>query len=358
VAVVPAALDLYVVALEHMIMSETIFHFALAGVFALLLWDERPGIVPLGACGFLLGFASIVRIVALPFFVLVVAYLLVRRVGIYRIAAFLGGWAVLIASYLVLYDIQHGRVEFTSYSGRFLYAKVAPYADCSRLSDLPADERALCPTPPRRSANTYLWTKGSPIHGLPATDSRVGDFARRVIRDDPVRYAKIVVRQTLHYFEPGHRRGKNDYYVSAWRFPSDPHTWGYPGYRGPIRPGSRVRERLTYPSPFVTKSFTGVPSVHVGPSRVLHNIQRVLYTPGPLFAALILLVFVGLVWHPRRYWRLRLDAALLTGTVLTALVITSIFSIFDYRYGLIAAIFLPPAGALAGTALVRAREES
>ena len=355
-AVAPAALDLYVVDIEHMIMSETVFHLALAGAFALLFWDERPPILAATACGLLLGYAAIVRSVALPFVLLVIVYLLVRRVGLYRIAALVGGWALVIGAYLALYDVQHGHFGFTSYGGRFLYAKVAPYADCSRLSDLPTDERALCPRGRFHSSNTYLWTKASPIYGLPlSADSRIGDFARRVIRDDPVRYAKIVGRQTLHYFEPGHRRGRNDYFVSVWQFPADPRTWGYPGYRGPIRPGQSPPKRFIDPNEDVTRSFAGNPSVHVLPSRLLHELQRFVFTPGPLLAALLLLVLVALLWRPRREWRLRLEAALLAACVLSALVFASMVSIFDYRYGLLAVILLPPAGAMAGTALARAR---
>jgi hypothetical protein len=354
-AVAPAALDLYVVDIEHMIMSETLFHLALAGAFAFLLWQDRPGIKAMGACGLLLGYAAIVRSVALPFFLLVILYMLVRRFGLYRSAAFLAAWAVVICTYLAVYDIQYGRVAFTSYGGRFLYAKVAPYADCSRLSDVPSDERDLCPIGRRLSSNSYLWTKDSPLYGLPlSADSRIGDFARRVVRDDPIRYAKIVVRQTLHYFEPGHRRSRNDYFLSVWQFPRDPRVWGYPGYRGPIRTGTPTSPRFIDPNAVVTSSFAGSPSVHVLPSRFLHGLQRFVDTPGPLLAALLVLVLVGLAWRPRRHWRLRVDAGLLAACVLSALVFTSMLSIFDYRYGLIAVIFLPPAGAMAGTALARA----
>jgi hypothetical protein len=354
-AVAPAALDLYVVDIEHMIMSETLFHLALAGAFAFLLWQERPGVKAMTACGLLLGYAAIVRSVALPFFLLVILYMLVRRFGLYRSAAFLAGWLVVIGAYLAVYDVQYGRVAFTSYGGRFLYAKVAPYADCARLSGLPSDERDLCPTGRRLSSNSYLWTKDSPLYGLPlSADARIGDFARRVIREDPVRYAKIVVRQTLHYFKPGHRRGRNDYFLSVWQFPRDARTWGYPGYRGPIRAGTPTSPRFIDPNAVVTRSFAGSPSVHVRPSRLLHDLQRFAYTPGPLLGILLVIVLAGLAWRPRRHWLLRLDAALLAACVLSALVFTSMLSIFDYRYGLIAVIFLPPAGAMAGTALARA----
>ena len=51
--------------------------------------------------------------------------------------------------------------------------------------------------------------------------------------------------------------------------------------------------------------------------------------------------------------RLRLDAALLAGLALSALLFASVFSLFDYRYGLGATLLLPAAAALAGTTLRR-----
>jgi hypothetical protein len=54
-AVVPAALDAYLVDIEHMIMSETVFHLVLVGAIAVLLWGERPGPFAAVAGGLLLG---------------------------------------------------------------------------------------------------------------------------------------------------------------------------------------------------------------------------------------------------------------------------------------------------------------
>jgi hypothetical protein len=352
-AVIPAALDAYLVALEHMIMSETVFHAAVVGAVGLLLWRERLGLVQAGAGGLLLGYAGIVRSVAVPFVALFLAYLLVRRVGLYRVLAFSIGWALVIGGYLTMFKIQHGEFAFTRWEGRFLYAKVAPFAKCEELRDLPSDERAFCPDPNRKySSNGYLWGKGSPIHRVPLSeDARIRDFAMRVIRHEPLTYLKVVARDTLHYFEPAHRTGKNDYSDTAWQFPSDPRHWKYPGYRGPIREGTRDRLHDIDPSQYIN-GMVGQPHTNVPASRFLYYYQRFFYTSGQVLAACLFLVLLALFRRPPGGFRLFLDATVLASSALTALIVASTLSIFDFRYGLVAVILLPVAGALAGAALL------
>jgi hypothetical protein len=53
----------------------------------------------------------------------------------------------------------------------------------------------------------------------------------------------------------------------------------------------------------------------------------------------------------RGAFRLRLDAALLAVLTLVALTVPQALSVFSYRYGFVAALLLPPAAALAVTAL-------
>jgi hypothetical protein len=353
--VLPAALDAYLIDVEHAIMAETVFHATLVAALALLLWRERPGVAAAGAAGLLLGYAGVVRSIAVPFVAVLVLYLLVRRVGLRPLAAFCGGWAVVVVAYAGLFAAQHGRFGFTESDGRFLYARVAPFADCGRLGGLPAGQRALCPDPAHRmTTNWYLWGKGSPIGGLPAAaNPRIRSFARRVISHQPLDYAQVVLGGVLHYFEPGHRIGANDYPVAAWQFPADPRRWGYPGYRGPIRPGDpgrHARHPITEPSANVARMAQAPPRLEPGPSRLLHDYQRLVYAHGPLLAACLLLVLAALVAR-RGAARLRLDAALLAALVLAALVMAQALSVFSYRYGLIAAVLLPVAAAMAVAAL-------
>ena len=355
-AVVPAALDAYLIVVEHAIMSETVFHATLVGAIALLLYAERPGAAAAAAAGLLLGYAGVVRSVAVPFGVIFVVYLLVRRVGWRPLLAFCLAWAIVPAAYATTFKLQHGSFAFTESDGRFLYGKVARFADCARLDGVPADERPLCPDPAHRlTTNAYIWGRDSPIHGSAGQDDpRIRRFALRVIREQPLTYAGVVAGGVLHYFEPGHRIGANDYPVSAWQFPTDPRTWGYPGYRGPIRHGDpRLQRRhpITEPNRYVG-AMVGEPATNVSISRALHDYQRIAYTWGPLLAACVLVVVAALVLR-RGDLRLRLDAALLAAMALTALLVSQALSLFSYRYGLILPILLPPAAALAGAALLQ-----
>jgi hypothetical protein len=348
--VLPAALDAYVVDLEHMIMSETVLAAAIVGGLALLLWPDRPRLAGAAGAGLLLGYAAVVRSVATPFVVLVVAYLLTRRVGWRPVAAFAVGWALVAGGYASLFHHQTGHFGFTRFGGRYLYAQVAPFADCARLSGLPADERRFCPDPRHRlTTNGYLWAASSPIHHLPAAlDGRVHDFAMRVVRTEPLRYAGVVGGNLVHYFEPGHHTGRNDYSPTAWQFPADPRRWSYPGYRGPIRPGT-ARAHGTKPNQYIA-AFAAHPRVNVGPSRFLHGYQRFAYASGQVLAPCLLVILVALV---RR--RLRLDAALLAAMGLATLFVASVLSLFDYRYELGAVVLLPAAAVLAVSGRPRPR---
>jgi hypothetical protein len=357
-AVIPAALDGYVIDLEHMIMSETFFHACVVGAVALLLWRERLRIPEAAVGGVLLGYAGITRSVAVPLIFVFLAYLLVRRVGLYPLLAFGLGWALIVCGYMTLFQIQHGSFAFTQWEGRFLYAKVAPFTRCAELGDVPADERALCPerAAHKYSSNGYLWGKGSPIHDVPVSDDdRIQDFALRAIRHDPFQYAKVVVRDTLHYFEPTHRTGRNDYSDTAWQFPADPRHWEYPGYRGPIRDGVADRVHDIDPGPYVN-GMVGRPHLNVHASRLLHDYQRFFYTSGQVLAASLLVVFFALIRRVPGTFRLRLDATLLAVSALTTLVVASALSIFDFRYGLLAVLLLPVSAALAGSSLLGRRD--
>jgi hypothetical protein len=352
--VAPAALDAYLIVVEHAVMSETTYHAALFGALVCLLWQDRLGLVAAAVGGVLLGYAGIVRSVGIPLAGLVLVYLLVRRVGWRPLLACAIGWLLVTGGYVTAFHAQHGTYGFTQSGGRFLYAKVAPFADCAKLGAVPASERPLCPDPARpMTTNEYLWGKQSPIRGLPdSADKSIRDFAKRVLRRQPADYARVVAGGVVHYFEPGHRIGANDYPVGPWRFPADPRTWGYPGYRGPIRRGNPVRwshHHITEPGPAVSAMVT-TPRLHPAVSRILHGYQRVAYAWGPLLAACLLAVLAALVLR-RGAWRLRLDAALLAAITLLALTVAQALSVFSYRYVMIASFGLPAAAALAVAAL-------
>jgi hypothetical protein len=351
VAVAPAALDAYLFQIEHTIMAETIFHAALVGGVAVLLWKDRPRLGVTATAGVLLGYAGVVRSVAVPLIAVFVLYLLARRAGWRAVVALALGWGVIAVGYATVYQVQHGKFGFTQSGGRFLYGRVAPFADCSRLADLPANERFLCPDPRNPpTTNQALWGRVSPLRHMPASaDRTTRDFAMRVIRDRPLKYARVVALDFLHYFEPGHRIGPNDPAIEQWQFPTDPNHWSIPGYRGPIRPSLGRHVRFS-PNQYVDR-MVDRPHTDVGVSRFLHVYQQFAFTSGPVLGICVIVVLAAVVLR-RGALRLRLDAALLAGSVLVMLFTATSLSVFSYRYGLVAAILLPAAAALAGTALL------
>ena len=354
-AIVPVLLDAYLIDIEHMIMSETIFHASIVCAIALLLWSDRPGPVAIGGAGLLLGYAAIVREVALPFIAIFVVYLLVRRVGWRRLALFGACWALVTGAYAGAYDAQHGVLGFGQYGPRYLYAQIAQLADCARMT-VPADEHALCPPPGDLHTPTgLLWGGHALMRVLPlSVNPRISDFDLRVIASRPLRYARMVLWQLAHYFEPGHRIGRNDYTIAVWQFSTTPARSFPTGYKGPIRPHDREDPFKSWPNRYVG-AMVRQPHVDVSASRWLHGYQRLAYTPGPVLAACLLVVATALVLARGRGRRLALDAALLGAATLTALLTASAFSVFDYRYGLLAIVLLPAAAALGATALCRTR---
>jgi hypothetical protein len=298
----------------------------------------------------------VVRSVGAPFFAVFLVYLLVRRLGWRSLVAFAGPWVLVTAGYAALFDAQTGHFAQNEWSARYLYARVATFADCARLSGLPADERALCPGPGGPSTTQgYLWAKNSPIHDLPhSADPRIRDFALRVIKDRPLHYARVIAGDVAHYFEPGHRIGPNDYSPTPWQFPENPARAVFPDFRGPIRPAEPRQGKLITPDRYVG-AMASRPHTDASASRLLRRYQRFAYTPGPLLALCLLVVLAGLV-RRRGARRLRLDAALLAAATLTALIVAGAASQFSYRYGLTAVILLPVAAALGGASLLVARE--
>jgi hypothetical protein len=353
--VVPAAVDAYLIVVEHAIMSETLYHACLAGALIALLWSDRLSVPAAAVGGLLLGYAGVTRSVGVGLVAVFFVYLLARRVGWRPLLGFAAGWLVIAGGYTTLFHHQHGSFAFESTGGRFLYARVAPFADCAKLHGVPVDQRSLCPDPNHRlTTNSYLWSRRSPIRGR-KDDFRIRSFALRVVEQQPLDYIRVVARGVVHYFEPGHRIGPNDYPVQVWQFPADPRHWGYPGYRGPIRPGIPRLHKLhpITPSRLVSRMVVR-PRLNPGVSRVLHDYQRVVYTYGPLLAACVIAALAALVTR-RGSLRLRLDAALVAGFVLAALTIAQALSVFSYRYGLIAALYLPIAAGLGVTALLQGR---
>jgi hypothetical protein len=252
--------------------------------------------------------------------------------------ALVAAFVVPLAGYATWLHSVRGEYSISPLRGRFLYARVAPFADCSKVP-IPPKERILCPTEPldrRLAVKYYMWSKGrSPVFRVPA-DSRTelaGRFAERVIRHQPLAYAKTVVGDALHAFAPtGGLTGDDG--PSQWRF--RPY---YPIYE---RDTIRTLNRYGYAGG----------RTRPGLGRALRSYQRVVFVHGPLFAAGLIVSLVAILGLGRaRRSGLRIATFLLAALAVVLILGPAATADFTFRYRLPLLVLVPPAAALAVTAL-------
>lgn len=239
-AVAVLLLDARTVLLEQFLLAEALFTGLLVGGMVALCWSRRPGVVACGGAGLLFAAATTTRTVGLPLIGLAVLYLLLRRLGVARVATFAVAAALPLAGYATLNQRHHGDFALSSYSGRFLWARVSTFVDCDRLT-LAEAERPLCPPEPlgqRKAADLYLWSPGPNTQFLGReNDARFESFAGKAVRAQPVDYGRTILVETGLMMWP---RGSSDeryqcfdrlwrmphpgdtHHCQAWMAPSDP----------------------------------------------------------------------------------------------------------------------------------------
>ncbi|MDQ6650639.1 MAG: phospholipid carrier-dependent glycosyltransferase [Actinomycetota bacterium] len=375
-AAAPLLLDSYQIYVEQFVLAETLFTFLTVLALAALLWSERVSPLVCVAVGVLLATAALTRTVGLAVLVPAVAYLLVRRAGVLRLACLVLSAGLVLVGYASWFKAEHGHVALEAYSGYFLAGRVEPFAQCTGLS-LPPAQQALCdPRPVQAHDNSdwYVWNPGSPLRRpvVPAGTDRnavAGDFARAIIRHQPGDYLRTVTGDVLHYFRVSRQTGPQDGPVATWRFrqtdaappwqpeypPADPYVnqWTWPGAAvidGVIMGSHGFNDK---------QEAIGLDRQRAG---WLAGYQRFGYTPGPLLALGFLLGLLAGVGRLRREdRRLRWAAALCATGGLLMLLTPAVSASFDYRYILPALPLMSAAGVL-GVVLIekrlRARREA
>jgi hypothetical protein len=351
-AAAPVLLDAYLLDLEQFILAETLFELLLVGTCAALLWRRRPGMVEAGIAGLLCAATALTRpngmVVIAPAFL---TLLFLRWRGFSELRSILPAAAVLLASfavplagYAIWFHSLHGTYAITSNGGRFLYGRVTPFADCSKFS-VPADERVLCPKAPVGHRPTlagstveyYQWGAESPIWRIhPDSRSRLGgDFAKRVIRHQPLDYLRAVTHDFRRGFAVTRTSQRGELWISRWQFPMT-----YPVY-------------LKDTAAIIRAHGGGRARVDRGRARLLRDYQRFGFTPGPvlvvgLIAGLLAALGVG------RARRSGLRSASFCFVAMALAVFTSsvVVNQFSWRYQLSLVVLLPPAAALGLTALL------
>ena len=353
-AAAPVLLDAYQLQLEQTIMPDVLFETMIAAGLVVLLW--RPGPWPLAAGALVLGAAVTVREIGAVLIVPVVVFaaLTVRgwrpnwrhraRRGLLAAGCFM----LPVLGYLAGTLGVTGHVGMAGNGPSPQYGRAAAAADCATLR-LPADERALCPSPAQTLAlggiDGLLHSPRSPGHTVPVPPGLTRDefldrFAIAVLRQQPLRVAASVARDSARLLAPVRAGDPQVTPIARWQFQDV-----YPVY--PRRYSMAFLTRLAH------AHGSGGDLVAVQPAASFLRTYQLGggYTPGPLYAVFLV---AGVAGAARRRTELRVACLLVTLAAVVLLVSSDAFE-FSWRYQLPAVVLLPLAGALGVTALIRGR---
>ncbi len=217
--------------LEHSPLTEALYILVeSAALYAAVRTIDSRGLANAAgwamAVGVLVGVGATVRVVGLPLVAVFVVGLLLASQGSWRrrgsIAAAAGAGAMLILAWFVI--AQHDKTGYTGLTPRAgswnLYARVAPFADCTKFTP-PKGTQMLCETTPesqRPMVEQYDYDPdlspavrafGYPFDSTADQNRRVGEFARTVILHQPLDYLEAVVKGMAGYTQPLPPHGKS-----------------------------------------------------------------------------------------------------------------------------------------------------
>jgi hypothetical protein len=230
------------------------------------------------------------------------------------------------------------------------YGRAAAAADCATLK-VPADERALCPSPAATRAlggiDGLLHNPASPGHTAPAPpgtarEQLLAGFSLAVLRQQPLRVAASVARDAVRLFALTRDGDPEITSIARWQFQTF-----YPTYSHRFTMAALAR--------LAHQNGSGGDLVAVRPAAtVLRDYQLGGgYTPGPLYAvglvAGLLSALTGLL-RKSQHTELAVAGLLMTLSA-TVLLLSSDAYEFSWRYQLPAVVLVPVAGALGFTAL-------
>ena len=327
-ATIPVLFDPLQLILEQYVLTDVWTVFLVLAALALLV-GRRDWRASAGA-GLLLGIAVAFRDEELIMIIPAVIYLIVARRSLKQLTALVVCFLIPVTAYLGWFDATRGHWNFTTFSGAFLYGRVADFADCTGLT-LPAYEKPLCPTQPpaQRVADYYTWNPASPqwtftVPPGKSRDSVAEDFSIRILKHQPAAYAEAVTKDFLYGFSPVRGAGPEHYSPSYLKFhqqiPPDPQAAASLAAIGIGWPASN-------------QALAGFLSGYW------------FYIPGPLLAAGLLIGLAG------AFVKRDKQALLFSLSAVAVLIPPAMFATFDWRYQLPQLTLIPVAAVLAITAL-------
>jgi hypothetical protein len=340
-ATIPTLLDPFQVVVEHYILSDVVFGTFVVGALVVLSIRRHVTWQRATVGGLLLGCAVVTRAVGEVLVPIAFLVLLLGQARWRPAVALLLAAAIPVGGYMLWYRSDYGSFSTGRFPENILYERVVRFADCDKLN-VPSYQRPLCPDVRKSKLKGwfyYGWSEKAPWRHiqLPPGETdfeMLHDFNRDAIRQQPIAYAKLIVRDTLRGFRSRYNEYRDKSGVAPhWRL-------GVAGqyHAVEIVPGMPPEDDLR-----ISKRL----------ARALGAWNRV-YFPGPVYAAFLLIGLVAAAGLGRaRRSGLRSTIALLTLGTLALLLTSSAIAIFSWRYQLVQFWLLPPAAALAVVALVR-----
>jgi hypothetical protein len=222
-AAVPTLFDSRQIWLESSILPDTLFTLVLMIAVAILVVWPRPAIWQAVIVGLLVSWASVIRGNGAPVFVVILAFLLVMRVGWKVFVACLAAFVVPLAAYALIFFSEHGQLNITSSTGLFLWSRTMSFANCAVIKP-PPSLVPLCPENQpghpagpapawsvpallnERTPADYLWAPGAwyRVNAHPGVNARNNklamQFAERAIAAQPLDYLGTVGKEVLETF--------------------------------------------------------------------------------------------------------------------------------------------------------------
>jgi hypothetical protein len=222
-AAAPTLFDSRQIWLESSILPDTLFTLVLMIAVAILVVWPRPAIWQAVIVGLLVSWASVIRGNGAPVFVVILAFLLVMRVGWKVFTACLAAFVVPLAAYGLIFFSEHGQLDITDSTGLFLWSRTMSFANCAVIKPPPSlvplcpenqPGHPAAPAPAwsvpallgERTPADYLWAPGAwyrvDAHpGINARNNKLAmQFAERAIVAQPLAYLGTVGKEVLETF--------------------------------------------------------------------------------------------------------------------------------------------------------------
>ena len=248
-AAVPTLFDSRQIWLESSILPDTLFTLVLMIAVAILIVRPKPAIWQAVIVGLLVSWAAVIRGNGAPVIVVVLAFLLIMRVGWKVFTACLAAFVLPLAAYALIFFSEHGQLNITDSTGLFLWSRTMSFANCAVIKpppslvplcpenqpDHPAGAAPAWSVPAllgERTPADYLWAAGAwyrvDAHpGVNAYNNKLAmRFAERAIEAQPLDYLKTVGKEVLLTFFATDR--PTDYL--AMQFTVAPHVDPMAGY--------------------------------------------------------------------------------------------------------------------------------